>query len=268
LLLWAFIAAIAPDRAAAAGVNDLGRERWVEVTINGVPYPDFALLRIDPRRALFVRRSDINAWHMVIPGAGAGAGPGAGIGIGIGAGAGAGAGADARLEDPDSPIRIDNVPGLHARLERDDTQLNIEAEPSLFGAQFIAGRGRSNSPDHGLPALFADYDLFAARSDSGIRGHVRSTECVQRREDRRDNAELQRNSQPINRIQPVRIAYTKQLQRSHFGAHVYPLSRREHHCLSRPDERQRRCDRSRARELRSPPGRRLGLGRCDVARSN
>ncbi len=151
LLLWVFIAAIAPDRTVVAGVNDPERERWVEVTINGAPYPDFALLRIDPRRALFVRRSDINAWNMIIPGASTGAGAGA------------------RLNDPDSPIRIDNVPGLHARLARDDTQLNIEADPGLFGAQLIPGRGRSNSPDHGLPALFADYDLFAARSDSGIR---------------------------------------------------------------------------------------------------
>jgi outer membrane usher protein len=145
-LLWVIIVAITPCRSAVADANDPGRERWVEVTLNGVLHPDFALLRIDSRGALYVRRSDVNAWHMtIIPGA------------------------SAQLNDEDASVRIDNIPGLHARLDHDETQLNIEADPSLFGTHYIRGSRHSGSPDEGLPAFFADYDLFGERSDSGVR---------------------------------------------------------------------------------------------------
>jgi outer membrane usher protein len=145
LLLRVFILATASHPAAVAGVNIPERERWVEVTLNGIPHPDFALLRIDSNAAFFVRTSDLEVWRIIIPGS------------------------DAQSKTADAPVRIDNVPGLRARLDRTETRLNIEADPNLFGTQVIGGRRRSNGPDSGAFAFFSDYDLFAERSDSGIR---------------------------------------------------------------------------------------------------
>lgn len=131
-------------RASAAGAE---RELWVEVRINRVTCPDFALLRIDSRGALFVRSTDITAWHLHLPGV------------------------NADPADADARVRIDNVAGLHAKLDARNSQLQIDADASLFAAQLIQGARHSGTPDHGVPAFFADYDLFAQGSSHGSRDY-------------------------------------------------------------------------------------------------
>ena len=149
LLVWVFLVAIAHRPVAA--MNSAGRELWVEVILNGVPRPDFALLRIDSPGAFYLRASDIQAWHLIIPGA------------------------NAQPDAAETSVRIDNVPGLQARLDPGETQLNIDAIPGLFSVQVIRGRPRSDDPDPASIAFFSDYDLFAQGSDPGIRdvsGHI------------------------------------------------------------------------------------------------
>jgi outer membrane usher protein FimD/PapC len=111
------------------------RDLWVEVRINDVTQPDFALLRIDMRGHLFARVEDLRAWHMKPPGA-------------------AGSG---------SLVRIDDVPGLHVHLEADYMVLRVDADPSVFEAQIIDDTRHVEAPDRGIPAVFLGYNLFAER---------------------------------------------------------------------------------------------------------
>jgi outer membrane usher protein len=149
-LLCTLAAAVGFARGVAAA-TDAGREFWIEVTINGVRFPDFALLRVDGQGGLFVRGTDVSAWRLIVPGV------------------------TAKSEGTRTRVRIDNVPQLHARLDSSETRLEIEAEPALFAAQLIQGRRRASAPDDGLPVFFADYDLFGERGDTGIQnysGHI------------------------------------------------------------------------------------------------
>lgn len=86
------------------------RDIWVEVRINNVSQPDFALLHIDLRGHLFVRLVDMRAWHMKALGS-------------------------AAAEDL---VRIDDVPGLRVHLEEDELVLRLEAEPGLFASRWAA----------------------------------------------------------------------------------------------------------------------------------
>ena len=121
----------------AAGARDL----WVEVHLNHVLQPDFVLLHVDLRGHLWAKADDVRTWHlkpMTSDGAGSG------------------------------PVRIDDFPGLQARLADDETVLELEADPSLFNSQ-VFGRGarKLDAPDQGVPAIFLGYNLFAER-DGGL----------------------------------------------------------------------------------------------------
>ena len=125
------------EPASAESVRDL----WVEVHVNHVPQPDFALLHIDLRGHLWARVEDVRAWHLQKAGAGGGAG---------------------------GLVRIDDFPGLHARLDADETVLELEADPSVFESQVFGQGARGlDSPDRGVPAIFLGYNLFAER-DGGL----------------------------------------------------------------------------------------------------
>ena len=117
------------DAAPAAGARDV----WVEVRINDVTQPDFALLHVDMRGHLLARVEDLRAWRMKPPSS-------------------AGSG---RL------VRIDDVPGLQVHLEADDMLLRIDADPSVFEAQIIDDTRHVEAPDRGVPAVFLGYNLFA-----------------------------------------------------------------------------------------------------------
>ena len=145
LLCMLAVAAGLTRRVAAA--TDAGREFWVEVTINGVPFPDFALLRVDGQGALFVRSTDVSAWRLIVPGV------------------------TAKSQGTRTRVRIDNIPKLRARLDSSETHLEIDADPTLFAAQLIQGRRRASTPDNGLPAFFVDYDLFGERGQAGIQDY-------------------------------------------------------------------------------------------------
>jgi outer membrane usher protein len=123
------------DAAPAAGTRDV----WVEVRINDVTQPDFALLHVDMRGHLSARVEDLRAWHMKPPGSAA----------------------------PGSLVRIDDVPGVHTHLEADDMLLRIEADPVAFEAQIIDDTRHVEAPDRGVPAVFLGYNLFAER-DGGM----------------------------------------------------------------------------------------------------
>ena len=129
--------------AAPAGTV---RDIWVEVRINNVPQPDFALLHIDLRGHLFGRLEDVRAWHMKVPGS-------------------------AEAEDL---VRIDDVPGLRARLEEDDLVLRLEAEPDLFAAQSLFSERRDDTPQRGIPAVFMQYNVFAEHSGGAGAGETYS----------------------------------------------------------------------------------------------
>jgi outer membrane usher protein len=118
---------------AAAEVGT-ARDVWVEVRINDIPHPDFALLHVDLRGHLLVRAADVKAWHLR-PQASA-----------------------------DGLVRIDDIPGLRAHLEEDGLVLHLEAAPELFAAQVIASARRAGVPEGGVSALFLDYNLFAERN--------------------------------------------------------------------------------------------------------
>ena len=120
---------------------DLARDVWVEVRINNVPQPDFALLHIDLRGHLLARMEDVRAWRLLSS-------------TSTGAAAG-------------GLVRLDDFPGLHARLDADETLLLLDAEPSLFNAQFFAGGRPLEAPDRGVPAVFLGYNLFA-EADGGL----------------------------------------------------------------------------------------------------
>jgi outer membrane usher protein len=147
-IVWALGAACMGQLASAAGVTydastETGRERWVEVRINEVPCPDFALLRIDPQGRLFVRTDDVRAWGMRLPATAT------------------------TLGVPGTRVRIDNVEGLHVHLDEDENRLHLDAQAFLFSTQVIPGGRHSGAPELGMPALFIDYNLFAEH-DPGI----------------------------------------------------------------------------------------------------
>src|SRR5581483_1733493 len=131
LILACVLAAARVGQAAP----ELARDVWVEVRINNVPQPDFALLHIDLRGHLLARVEDIRAWHLE-PSTSSGAAAG-------------------------GLVRLDDFPGLHARLDADETLLLLDADPSLFDAQFFAGGRHLEAPDRGVPAVFLGYNLFA-----------------------------------------------------------------------------------------------------------
>jgi outer membrane usher protein len=120
------------DAAPASGARDV----WVEVRINAVTQPDFALLHVDMRGHLSARVEDLRAWHMKPPGTAAAG----------------------------SLVRIDDVPGVHTHLEADDMLLRIDADPSAFEAQIIDDTRHVERPDRGVPAVFLGYNLFAERA--------------------------------------------------------------------------------------------------------
>lgn len=111
------------------------RDTWVEVRINQVPQPAFALVHVDLRGHLYARVADLLAWHMRPP---ASAGP-------------------------DDQVRIDDIPGLQAYLLADDTVLRLEADPALFSAQVVDNTRQPGAPDPGVPAVFMGYNLFGER---------------------------------------------------------------------------------------------------------
>src|SRR5580698_8266277 len=117
------------DAAPAAGARDV----WVEVRINDVTQPDFALLHVDMRGHLLARVEDLRAWRMKPPSSSGSGGL----------------------------VRIDDVPGLHVHLEADDMLLRIDADPSVFEAQIIDDTRHVQAPDRGVPAVFLGYNLFA-----------------------------------------------------------------------------------------------------------
>jgi outer membrane usher protein len=123
------------DAAPASGARDV----WVEVRINDVTQPDFALLHVDMRGHLSARVEDLRAWHMKPPGTAAAG----------------------------SLVRIDDVPGVHTHLEADDMLLRIDADPSAFEAQIIDDTRHVERPDRGVPAVFLGYNLFA-EADGGM----------------------------------------------------------------------------------------------------
>jgi len=110
------------------------RDVWVEVRINNIAQPDFALLHVDLRGHLYVRSADVKAWHMRPQGS------------------------------ADALVRIDDIPGLRVHREEDGLVLRLDADPALFAAQVIASARRDGTPEPGVPALFLDYNLFAERN--------------------------------------------------------------------------------------------------------
>jgi len=94
-----------------------------------------------------VRGADIAAWHLRLPGM------------------------SASTQDIQPRVRIDNVPALHATLDTGNSLLRIDADASLFAAQLMQGARRTASPDQGVPAFFADYDLFAERDNHAARDY-------------------------------------------------------------------------------------------------
>lgn len=115
------------------------RDLWVEVRINSVAQPDYALVHVDLRGHLLARVEDVRAWRLRPTTSGA----------------------DGGL------IRLDDFPGLHARLEADETLLVLDADPSLFNSQVFGSGHRLDAPDQGVPAVFVGYNLFAER-DGGL----------------------------------------------------------------------------------------------------
>ena len=111
------------------------RDIWVEVRINQVPQPAFALVHVDLRGHLFARVEDLRAWHMRPP-----ASP-----------------------SSDAQVRIDDIPGLQAHLDADDTVLRLDADPSLFASQVVNNARHPDSPEPGIPAVFMGYNLFGER---------------------------------------------------------------------------------------------------------
>ena len=122
-------------RVSAAAPTTGARDVWVEVRINDVTQPDYALLHIDMRGHMFARVEDLKAWHMKPPVSGSG-----------------------------SLVRIDDVPGLRVHLESDDMVLRIDADPAVFEAQIINDTRQVEAPDRGVPAVFLGYNLFAERA--------------------------------------------------------------------------------------------------------
>jgi len=144
------VAVLATVRVGAAIES---RDLWVEVRINRIPQPDFAMLHVDLRGHLYVRKEDVRAWHMISPVSGT-PGPRADPGSGS---ASAGPGAAEEL------VRIDDFPGLRVHLDSDEMILRLEADPSVFAAQHFDGSHHGDAPERGLPALFLGYNLFAER---------------------------------------------------------------------------------------------------------
>jgi outer membrane usher protein len=130
--LW-ILGAVGVSGAAPAGTV---RDIWVEVRINNVPQPEFALLHVDLRGHLFVRLADMRAWHMRA----------------------------LRSAEAADIVRIDDVPGLRVHLEEDELVLRLEAEPGLFAAQTLSNDRRNDAPQRGIPAVFMEYNLFAQRN--------------------------------------------------------------------------------------------------------
>lgn len=130
LCVLSMLGAVGLGRAAPGGTT---RDIWVEVRLNEVSQPEFALLHIDLRGHLFVRVGDLKAWHMR-PRAAA-----------------------------DDLVRIDDIPGLRVRLEEDELVLRLDAAPALFAEQVLATARGADAPQRGVPALFLDYSLFAER---------------------------------------------------------------------------------------------------------
>ena len=123
-------------RTSHAAPAEAVRDIWVEVRINKVSQPDFALVHVDLRGHLFARVEDMRAWHMTLPGSAMAGGL----------------------------VRVDDVPGLHARLDEDGMVLLMDADPAVFAAQVVSGnRSGDKGPETGMPALFMNYNLFAER---------------------------------------------------------------------------------------------------------
>src|ERR1051325_9166528 len=118
LCVLSILGAVGVTGAAPAGQ---GRDIWVEVRINNVSQPDFALLHADLRGHLFVRLADMRAWHMKAQGS----------------------------AEADDLVRIDDVPGLPGDLEEDDLVLRLEAEPGLFATQTLSSDRRNDAPQSG-----------------------------------------------------------------------------------------------------------------------
>jgi outer membrane usher protein len=123
------------------------RELWVEVSINKVPLPDFALVNVDAQGGLYARKSDLTAWHLRLPQDSTAAGA------------------------SETLIRVDNLPGLHTHIDPRLVRLEIDAEPSSFIAQVYDGQRRAVTPDRGMAASFLSYDLFAQRDSGGIQNY-------------------------------------------------------------------------------------------------
>lgn len=123
------------DAARATGTRDV----WVQVRINDVTQPDFALLHIDLRDHLYARVEDLRVWHMKPAGS----------------------------SESGGVVRIDDVPGLNVHLEDDDMFLRIDADPAVFESQTFDGARHSDAPDRGVPAVFLGYNLFAEREGAG-----------------------------------------------------------------------------------------------------
>ena len=140
------VAALATVRAGAAVES---RDIWVEVRINGISQPGFAMLHVDLLGHLYVRKDDLRAWRVLSPAPGSPAprsGPGA----------------------AEELVRIDDFPGLRTHLDPDDMVLRVEADPSVFAAQHFDGSRHGDAPERGVPAVFVGYNLFAERDgDSG-----------------------------------------------------------------------------------------------------
>src|SRR5580692_307251 len=78
------------------------RDMWVEVRVNGISQPDFAMLHVDLQGHLYVRKEDVRAWHMTLP-------PSAASATRAGPGSSA-----------EGFVRIDGLPGLRVQLESDE----------------------------------------------------------------------------------------------------------------------------------------------------
>lgn len=136
------VAQVVGAAAAKASVADEAgrRDLWVEVWVNQVAEPEFALLHIDLRGHLFVRAEALRAWHFRARGS----------------------------AEAEGLVRIDDWPGLRARLE--EGALFLEAEPALFEAQIIPGGPGFAAPEWGVPAFFMGYNLFTERESGAALG--------------------------------------------------------------------------------------------------
>src|SRR5262245_36656701 len=99
-----------------------GRELWVEVEINHVVRPDFALLRIDAAQAWFVRPKDVRDWQLRLEHI------------------------DSTSGDSYATVRIDHTPGLRVSLDPDERRLHIEASAALLPAQYFESSTLSEPP--------------------------------------------------------------------------------------------------------------------------